>query len=153
LSDSKAKIESVLGDGRLMLEREKPQEFDLLVMDAFSGDSVPTHLATIEAMKTYVSHLKPGGLLAFNITNHYLDLRPIMAAAAQQLGKVAIAYELSNVPVDDVCRRSHFVLMMDPQQAANLPEQLKVFTRLEPQAGFKPWTDNYSNLLGILKKF
>ncbi|MEY3664599.1 MAG: hypothetical protein RLZZ153_781 [Pseudomonadota bacterium] len=153
LSDSKAKIESVLGDGRLMLEREKPQDFDLLVMDAFSGDSVPTHLATVEAMKTYLSHLKPGGLLAFNITNHYLDMRPIMAAAAQQLGKVAMAYELSNVPVDDVCRRSHFVLMMDPQQAANLPEQLKVFTRLEPQAGFKPWTDNYSNLLGILKKF
>jgi spermidine synthase len=63
-----------LGDGRLTLEREPGQQFDLLVMDAFSGDSAPVHLITREAFEIYFRHLKPRGLLAVNITNTYLDL-------------------------------------------------------------------------------
>jgi hypothetical protein len=84
LGDSKAKIVPILGDGRLMLEREPVQKFDLLVMDAFSGGSVPTHLVTLEAIRTYLGQMNEGGLLAFNITNRFLDLRPVMAAAASR---------------------------------------------------------------------
>ena len=152
LADSAAKIVPVLGDGRLMLEREPDQKFDVLAMDAFSGDSVPTHLITVEAIREYLRHMQPDGYLVFNITNHYLDLRPVMAAAAAQLGKVALAYEVKSVASDDVCRKSHFALIIDPSRLDKLPEPLREFTRLEPRPGFKPWTDNFSNLIGILKK-
>ena len=152
LSDSAARIVSVLGDGRLMLEREPDQQFDVLAMDAFSGDSVPTHLVTVEAIREYLRHMRPDGYLIFNITNHYLDLRPVMAAAAAALGKVALAYEVTTVADDDVCRRSHFALIIDPSRLDNLPELLRDFKRLEPRPGFKPWTDNFSNLVGILKR-
>ena len=152
LSDSPAKIVSILGDGRLMLEREPNQQFDVLAMDAFSGDSVPTHLATVEAIKVYLRHMRPDGYLIFNITNHYLDMRPVMAAAAAELGKVALAYEVKKVTDDELCRPSHFAIMVDPKQLESLPELLRDFTRLEPRPGFKAWTDNFSNLLGILKR-
>jgi len=153
LSDSPAKIMPILGDGRLMLEREPDQQFDVLAMDAFSGDSVPTHLATVEAIKVYLRHMRPDGYLVFNITNHYLDLRPVMAAAAAELGKVALAYQVKSVADNEMCRPSHFALIIDPARLETLPELLRDFTRLEPRPGFKPWTDNFSNLLGILKRF
>ena len=80
----------VLGDGRLMLEREPDQGFDLLAMDAFSGDSIPAHLLTLEAMQTYLRHLRPDGILAVHITNRYLDLKPVMAAAASHFGRTTL---------------------------------------------------------------
>jgi hypothetical protein len=152
LSDSPAKIVPVLGDGRLMLEREPAQKFDLLVMDAFSGDSVPTHLVTLEAIRTYLGQMNPdGGLLAFNITNRFLDLRPVMAAAAAQLGRVAVAFETVPTGQEDICRRSHWVLMLTPEQVAKRHELLQPFEPIAPRPGFEPWTDTYSNLLKILK--
>ena len=151
LSDSPAKIVPVLGDGRLMLERETPQQFDLLAMDAFSGDSIPAHLLTLEAMKTYFGHLKPNGMLAVHITNHYLDLEPVVSAAAKHFGKVAIAFNLQSSQKDEFCRHSVWALLMSPERAANLPEALKTGKILNPPANFKAWTDSFSNLLGILK--
>lgn len=152
LSDSAAKIVPVLGDGRLMLEREPLQHFDVLAMDAFSGDSLPTHLITVEAIRAYFRHMRPEGYLVFNITNHYLDLKPVMAAAAAELGKVALSYQITEVASDDICRPSHFAILVDPKQAENLPELMRDFKRIEPRPGFKAWTDNYSNLFGILKR-
>lgn len=151
LADTPARIVPVLGDGRLMLERESPQQFDLLAMDAFSGDSIPTHLLTLEAIQTYLGHLKPEGLLAIHITNHYLDLRPVMAAAAQHFGKAALLYDLEPQDNDDYCRHSIWVLFMRPDNAASLPAGLQGGERLLPRPGFAPWTDSFSNLLGILK--
>jgi len=151
LSDSPAKIVPVLGDGRLMLERETPQQFDLLAMDAFSGDSIPAHLLTLEAMKTYFGHLKPNGMLAVHITNHYLDLEPVVSAAAKHFGKVAIAFDLQSSQKDEFCRHSVWVLLMSPERASNLPEALKTGKILNPPANFTAWTDSFSNLLGILK--
>ena len=151
LSDSPANIVPVLGDGRLMLEREAPQNFDLLAMDAFSGDSIPTHLLTLESMKTYFGHLKPDGILAVHITNHYLNLEPVMAAAAQHFGKVALSFELKPTSKDEYCRQSVWVLLVSPERAANLPEALKIGMTLKPRANFPAWTDSFSNLLGILK--
>lgn len=151
LADTPARIVPVLGDGRLMLEREAPQQFDLLVMDAFSGDSIPTHLLTLEAMQTYFGHLKPGGVLAVHITNHYLDLRPVMAAAARHFGKVALLRELEPEESDDACLHSVWVLLLDAASAARMPALVDGAVQLEPRSGFKPWTDSFSNLLGILK--
>lgn len=152
LQDSGARIETALGDGRLVLEAEPPQSFDLLVMDAFSGDSIPTHLLTLEALQGYLRHLAPQGVLAVHITNRYLDLKPVMAAAAQALGRVAVAYDLSPPDDDLYCRRSSWVLLMTPQQADALPPALAGGTQLAIQPGFRPWTDSFSNLLSILKE-
>ncbi|WP_137894385.1 fused MFS/spermidine synthase [Ramlibacter sp. 2FC] len=151
LADSRASIVPVLGDGRLMLEREPAQRFDLLAMDAFSGDSIPTHLLTLEAMQTYLGHLKPEGLLAVHITNHYLDLGPVMAAAAQHFGRVAMLYALEPDEQDAYCRSSDWVLFVSPERARALPEGLAGGEALVPRPGFRPWTDSFSNLLGILK--
>ncbi|MDL2337458.1 MAG: fused MFS/spermidine synthase [Pseudomonadota bacterium] len=151
LTDSPAHIVPVLGDGRLMLERDPPQHFDLLAMDAFSGDSIPAHLLTLEAMKTYFGQMKPDGLFAVHITNHYLDLRPVMASAAQQYGKTALVYDLTPEDSDVYCRSSVWVLMMSPERAAALPEGLRGGEPLAVRPGFKPWTDSFSNLFSILK--
>src|SRR5262249_16337967 len=91
LTDSPAHIQIVTGDSRLSLEREGDrddfQDFDVLVLDAFSGDSVPVHLLTREAFAVYLRHLqKPAGILALHITNTYLDLRPVVIAAAEHYG-------------------------------------------------------------------
>lgn len=151
LSDSPAKMVNVLGDGRLMLEREPPQQFDLLAMDAFSGDSIPTHLLTLEAMKIYLGHMKPDGILAVHITNQYLDLQPVMAAIGQHYGKVALMYNLARNPAEPFCRHTIWVLLMSPERAATLPKELQGGVKLEPRPGFKAWTDGFSNLLDILK--
>jgi hypothetical protein len=86
-----------------------------------------------------------------HITNHYLDLRPVMAAAARHFGKTALSYELEPADGDVYCRHSVWVLMMTPARAASLPASLRGGERLEPRPGFSPWTDSFSNLLGILK--
>ncbi len=150
LRDTPARIVSVLGDGRLMLEREPPQGFDLLAMDAFSGDSIPTHLVTLEAFDAYARHLRPGGLLAVHITNTYLDLRPVMAAAAEHLGRVALLLELKRGHGDPFCRRSSWVVFVSPEQASALPAPLQGAEVLRPRNGFRPWTDTFSNLFDIL---
>jgi hypothetical protein len=134
-----------------MLERETPQQFDLLAMDAFSGDSIPAHLLTLEAMKTYFEHLKPDGILAVHITNHYLDLEPVVSSAAQHFGRVALAFDLQPNEKEELCRHSVWVLLVSPERFANLPASLKIGKLLTPPAQFKAWTDSFSNLLGILK--
>ncbi|SBT06528.1 Integral membrane protein-like protein [Candidatus Accumulibacter aalborgensis] len=151
LADSAARIVPVLGDGRLMLEREPAQDFDLLAIDAFSGDSIPTHLLTLEAMQGYLRHLKSDGLLAIHITNRYLDLRPVVAAAADRLGRTAIIVDLTPDADDRFCRHSVWVLMMRPERLESLPEDLKKAEVLVPRPGFTVWTDAFSNLLKILK--
>lgn len=151
LADSQAAITHVLGDGRLMLEREEPQQYDLLAMDAFSGDSIPTHLLTLEAMRMYARHLAPGGILAVHITNHHLDLQPVMASAAQALGKTAVLMELDPPDTDEYCRNTTWVLLMAPQRLAELPALTNKSTVLVPRPGFKAWTDDFTNLFSILK--
>ena len=95
LHDSPAPVDVVLGDGRLSLERELAQgaseDYDVLVVDAFNGDAVPVHLLTIEAFELYLRRLKnPGGVLAVNVTNTFLDLRPVVVAAAERLGLASV---------------------------------------------------------------
>ncbi len=152
LKDTAASFTHVLGDGRLMMEAESPQAFDVLAMDAFSGDSVPAHLLTIEAMRSYIRHLRPDGLLALHITNKYLNMRPVVAAAAAELGWVARIFEVPAGLGDPMCRRSTWVVLMRPEQAAALSPALAEHGQvLAATPGFRLWTDSYYNLLGILK--
>ena len=90
LGECQGKAEVVLGDGRLALEREPTQNYDLLVADAFSGDAVPVHLLTEQALDVYFRHLKPAGILALNITNTHLELAPIVEKLAATFGKYLV---------------------------------------------------------------
>jgi predicted O-methyltransferase YrrM len=151
LRDTPARVEVVLGDGRLVLESEPSQQFDLLVMDAFSGDSVPVHLITREAFRTYFRHLKPGGILAVNITNTYLDLRPVVERAAAAFGKVALAYDYTPDADDFLCFGCSWTLIMDGATAAAHPGLQQAGQVLRQERPFRAWTDDYSNMFGILR--
>jgi hypothetical protein len=151
LAESRARIEPVLGDGRLMLESEAPQAFDLLAIDAFSGDSIPAHLLTLEAMQSYLRHMRSDGILAVHITNRYLDLQPVVAGAAAKLGLSVLVVELEPADGDVFCRRSLWALIVRPDRAASLQAAIAGARPLPPRAGFTAWTDGFSNLLGILK--
>jgi len=151
LHDTPAAVEVVMGDGRLVLETEPSQRFDILVMDAFSGDSVPVHLLTREAFSGYFRHLKPGGMLAVNITNAYLNLEPVVAQAAAAFGKTALVYDFDTDPDDPVCFACSWALIMD-SAALDAHPGLRQYARvLHPDPKFRTWTDDYSNLFGILR--
>jgi spermidine synthase len=90
LQDTSAKTELVLGDGRLSLEREPPRGYDLLGIDAFSGDSIPMHLVTREAMAIYLKHIKPDGVIVFQATNRFIDLLPVVKRLASEFGLEAV---------------------------------------------------------------
>ncbi|HUB77505.1 MAG TPA: fused MFS/spermidine synthase [Bryobacteraceae bacterium] len=151
LRDTPAKVEIVLGDARLNLEAEPSQQFDILVMDAFSGDSVPVHLITREAFKTYFRHLKPGGILAVNTTNNYLDLEPVMGSAAAAVNKVAYGYFFQGDPEDPVCFTSSWALVMDRAAWDAHPALHDRAKSLRASPKFRTWTDDFSNLLSILR--
>jgi len=150
LNDTPAHLEMALGDARLVLESEPSQQFDVLVMDAFSGDSVPVHLITREAFRNYFRHLKPDGIVAVNVSNRYLNLQPVMAAAAAEFGKVALLYEYYADEEDFLCFDCSWVLIMDSKTAAAHPALAKAGEVLKPRPGFRVWTDDFSNLFGIL---
>jgi hypothetical protein len=151
LADTPARVEIALGDGRLVLDSEPPQQFDIFVMDAFSGDSVPVHLLTREAFELYFRHLKTSGILAVNISNRYLNLRPVMERAAAAFGKVAILYEYEPQAEDPYCFECSWTLIMDRSTLATHPELSQNATELKEQQPFRIWTDDYSNMYRILK--
>lgn len=151
LSDTPAKVEIALGDGRLSLEAEPSRQFDILVMDAFSGDAVPVHLITVEAFRTYFRHLKTDGILAVNITNRYLDLKPVMERAATAFGKVALYFDDEEDPNDAFCFPNDWVLIMSPTALAAHSELKHGGQILKPHPAFRTWTDDFSNLYSILR--
>ena len=150
LQDSKAHIAFELGDARLSLERQPPQQFDLLAVDAFSSDSIPVHLLTIEAFQLYFHHLQHDGILAVHISNKYLYLEPVVAAAAQRLGKEAV---IINNPDDHASGifQARWVLLAKPGVFSTVTAVEKAGKRLPLTKPGKPWTDSYSSLFAILK--
>jgi hypothetical protein len=151
LKDTAAKVEVAMGDGRLVLESEPPQQFDMLVMDAFSGDSVPVHLITKEAFEIYFRHLKPNGILAVNISNTYLDLEPVMERAANAFHKVGLVYHWSPEDDDNFCFSCSWTLIMDQATVDAHPELRKDAAVLTQKRPFRIWTDEFSNMFSILK--
>jgi SAM-dependent methyltransferase len=151
LKDSAARVEHVLGDARLSLEREADQGFDVLVLDAFNGDAIPVHLLTREAFDVYRRHLKPGGLIAVHITNQHLDLRPIVEAAAAylRLDWLYVPNEHAKA-IGSPFYTSEWVLIGG--DAAFL-KSLPVVPMAEPWPRLAPrlWTDDDTSLFPILR--
>jgi hypothetical protein len=154
IDDTAATVEVALGDGRLSLDAEPTQHFDMLVMDAFSGDSVPVHLITKEAFAIYFRHLKPDGILAVNITNSFLDLEPVIERAATDFGKVSLAYHWDAEMDDDeggLCFSCSWALIMAASTLDAHPQLARDAKRLGPHPHFREWTDDFSNMYSILK--
>jgi SAM-dependent methyltransferase len=154
LTDSPATVEVVLGDGRLSLEREPGHQFDVLAMDAFSGDSIPMHLLTREAMAIYLRHLKPGGVLAFQATNRFIDIAPVVASLAQEHGLTAVL--ISDAPQStegaDYWLSGTDQILVTSDRALLESEQIRsVGKTLVPPPDFRVWTDDYNNLWRVLK--
>ena len=142
------KLEVKMGDGRLTLEREPDQRYDVLMMDAFSGDSIPVHLLTREAFQLYFRHVAPDGLLVIHISNKYLNLQPVVDLAAKAVGRTAKVLEADDNE-DETCYGTTYVVVGNPRQLED-----KTFSGgLPPEkiAGVRTWTDDYSNLFRILK--
>ncbi|GAB4430098.1 MAG: fused MFS/spermidine synthase [Anaerolineales bacterium] len=154
LSDAQGEVTVVLGDARLSLERElemgQNQQFDLLVMDAFSGDSIPVHLITREAFVLYLQHLAPNGILALDITNIHLDLQPIVVTAAKEFG---LDYAIIRHKGDGLRSESTlWAILSADKDFMNLPIiRTRQRTVLGLPEEFRLWTDDYSNLFQILK--
>ncbi|PYT22714.1 MAG: hypothetical protein DMG57_34195 [Acidobacteria bacterium] len=150
LRDSKARIETVLGDARLSLEREQPQEYDLLAVDAFSSDAIPVHLLTREAFALYFRHLKTDGVLAVHVSNKHLNLQPIVQMAADAMGKRTTVID-TNDEDDNAVFGATWVLVTARK---NVFEHALIRQAGKPvarKAGLRMWTDDYSNLFQILK--
>lgn len=155
LSDSPARIDVTPGDARLSMERElerhDQQDFDILAIDAFSGDAIPVHLLTLEAFEIYLKHLrKPSGILCIHVTNTYLDLRPVVFSAARSLGLKAFWFHSGGD--GRIATDSNWILL---SQGDNLPESFLTghsLANLAEVPAIRPWTDDYSNLLQIVSR-
>jgi hypothetical protein len=155
LSDSSSHIEIVSGDARLSLERESDsgefQNFDVLAIDAFSGDSVPVHLLTEEAISVYLGQLnQSGGILAFHITNTYLDLRPVIINAADHFGLNLVWVHAKG---DGLLAAESDWMLLSRGELPRSGDNSSVVSRQELRLpAIRAWTDDYSNLLKILKR-
>ena len=153
LGDSRAKIETALGDARLTLEREPPQGFDVLAVDAFSSDAIPVHLITREALQVYLRHMKPDGLVAFHVSNRFLDLVPVVARLADELGLHAALVQ-DDEDEDEKTFKSHSDWVLVSRGPRALQARAVVDAGAVPAADrpeWHTWTDDYSNLIQILK--
>ena len=159
LQDAKAPYKVILGDGRLQLAQVPDRAYDLLIMDAFSSDSIPVHLVTKEAFQLYFRKIKASGWLLVNISNRYIDLEPVLGAIAHNLGLVAIHQQEGEISQTEKAMgksASHWViltqksenfgsLLQDPRWEAIASTQ----TRSSPETLI--WTDDYSNILSALR--
>jgi hypothetical protein len=148
LAESRADVSTLVGDGRLNLQKTAPGTFDLLVLDAFSSDAIPVHLMTRQAVELYASRLRPGGVLMFHITNRVFDLKPVLASAARSSGLEAVV-GTSNATGSGATPTQWVALTRDERFA----DELRSRTGWEPLRTDRPvaWTDDYSSVLSVLQ--
>lgn len=148
VSGSQAKVEIALGDARLVLEREAPQHFDILAVDAFSSDAIPVHLLTRQAFQVYLRHLNPEGILAIHVTNRYLNLVPVVKDIADALELAAVHVEDD---ADGVYASTDWVLVA--RDAAQFDKEPLADNTIEIDSdpSRRVWTDDFNNLFRIMK--
>jgi hypothetical protein len=142
----------VIGDGRLQLAREPDQSFDLLLLDAFSSDSVPTHLVSREAVQMYLAKLKPDGVLLFHVSNRYLNVEKLVSALVADTGLAAFSRfdDAGDLRQKGKSSANHVVAARQESDLGPIPS-LPGWHRLEPAGDFQAWTDDYSNLLSLIR--
>lgn len=152
IADSEAQVDVVLGDGRLTLQRDPDaRRFDVLAVDAFSGDSIPIHLLTREAVALYLDRLTAQGVIALHVSNRYLDLRPVVTRIAADL-KLQVAY-VEDIENDDDGQRkasSDWLLLARSRDILDRPGIADGARRLPSARPARAWTDDYSNIAQVL---
>ena len=146
LKDTAATVEIAPGDARLELEREAPQQFDVLAVDAFTSDAIPIHLLTREAVALYARHLKPGGVLAVHVSNRYLDLAPVVKQLADEIG-----WETRQVLAPPGGGSSGSIWTLATSRAEFFADPLLAGAEAIPLRPLRTWTDDYSNLFQVLR--
>lgn len=148
----------VIGDGRLRIAKADDQQFDMLLLDAFSSDAIPSHLVTREALALYVTKLKPQGLMVFHVSNRFLDLSIVLADLAADAKLAAIARNDSPMTEDEYDAwlaagkaDSAYVVLAPQSSSLDRLRAQRGWKELRPRGQPQPWTDDYSNLLSILK--
>ena len=149
LKDSPGKMQIVLGDARLSLEREPPQDFDLLAVDAFSGDAIPVHLITVEAFTEYLRHLKPRGVIAFHVSNRFLDLKPVLLAIAEKHG---LEYAYVHETGEEGGTTSDWVLITRYKPFILRKDIVDATEPVAPRPDWRLWTDDFNNLFQVFKE-
>jgi hypothetical protein len=150
LHDSPAQTEVVLGDARLSLAAEGAQRFNVIAVDAFSGDAIPVHLLTREALALYRRHLQPDGIIAFHVSNQYIDLEPEVAAIASDAGLEAVSVH-SHGDQQNGLYYADWILVTANQGFLRQPEIVNNGFPTALRTGVKLWTDNYSSVFPLLK--
>ncbi len=140
LADAKGTMEIIEGDARLQLESESSRGFDLIVLDAFSGDAIPVHLLTMEAFATYIRHLGAHGMIAVHLTNRHVNLRPVLRAAASRFGKWYCS-RADDAPM----RVSYVFLASEPIDRENFDCIAPPFLGLE----VREWTDQFASIVPL----
>jgi hypothetical protein len=150
LRETLARVEVTPGDARLTLEGETGQNFDVLVLDAFSGDAIPVHLLTKEAFALDLRHLKPQGILAVHVSNQFLNLAPVVQQLAAFYGYPAV---LIHSPKDEarLLSSATWVLMTRNRDFLTRSEVINVAEAIPPQPGLRLWTDDYNNLFEVIR--
>lgn len=151
LRESKANVSVIPGDARLSLagERDQPR-FDVLVLDAFSGDAIPVHLLTREAITLYQGRLTANGILAVNVSNNYLDLAPVVQQLASSVGWGSVLVR-NHEDADSGLLAADWVLVSADRDILNNPSIRTHSLAISKRPGLRPWTDSYNNLLQIIK--
>ncbi|MFM7073624.1 MAG: spermidine synthase [Planctomycetota bacterium] len=151
LADTPAEVQVVIGDARLSMEREDPQQYDLIVLDAFSGDAIPVHLLTLEAIRIYQRHLKPTGVIAIHVSNRHLDLVPVVGTLAKETEMYVVKVPNGQETGAMECT-SDWMLVTGSAEFASHPRILGCSHTLDDRDTQGPlWTDQFSNLLRIVK--
>jgi hypothetical protein len=148
--DSRAKIELVMGDARLSLAAEAPQRYDVLVIDAFTGDAIPVHLLTTQALDLYRRHLQPNGIIAFHVSNRFLDLPPVVQQLADHAGlKTAFISNEDDAQLD--VDSSDWVLVTANETFLSEPSVASARQAITIPPALHRWTDDYNSLLPVLR--
>jgi tetratricopeptide (TPR) repeat protein len=152
LADCRASVEVLLGDGRLSLEHGPRRQFDLLVVDAFSSDAPPIHLITREALQVYLQRLTERGLLAFDISNRYLDLKPMLGNLAEDAGVVARVCDDRDAALGGAVGKwvSAWVVMARRAEDLGPLAEDPDWVPLRPHGG-RLWTDDFSHVLAAVR--
>jgi len=150
LKDSQAEIEIVMGDARLSMERDPPQEFDILLLDAFSGDAIPVHLLTVEAFKIYLRHLKPDGVIALLIDTEHLNFDSVISRLADHLGLESIRIFTPSGPNED-WGANWMLLARDGEFLTSPPMAEAAATERASYDHVRLWTDDYTSLLPLIE--
>ena len=154
LHDTEAEWEIVLGDGRLSIAGAGRGQFDLIVVDAYGSDAIPVHMLTREAVELFADKLAPDGLIAFHVSNRFLDLEPVLGGIAESLGYEALVRDDNAITPGEQARgrvASTWVAVARRPRTLEPLRRLRTWRALRLRPGARVWTDSFTNLLGIIR--